>query len=344
MIQRILPDEPVLAPKFQGLLLRGGVSARLDEELRRRSGAYVVTDAASVAHAIVDVCSAMGGCAEVKLKKDKAEVKRAAVDTARASVASELGFDDPQDFTDMLPVVRGFVKALRSETQQEQLTWPRDEQAAAAKVTETLQSARDLEAACKRVQYNGAMADMLAQRGVTRELFDQRFRDRQSVLCGQPGHRLYTCPQYSQQILDEHKVQVQTETQRQMLHGRDHHRSLEQRLRAEAVNQRTNAGRDRNFRQEFRQSKSRELHAEPQVTVKLTQAQAQAFFAGRSTAAAGPSVSQTSAQRTRAAHSVPARSQGSVSQSSASDDDSLEDQLITWQELGNDPQGSRRRD
>ena len=99
-----------------------------------------------------------------------------------------------------------------------------------------------------------------------------------------------------------------------------------------------------NFQKEFRQNKARELQVEPQVTVKLTQAQAQEFFAGRSPVATGPPVSQTSARRARAAHSVPARSQGSVSHSSASDDDSLEDQLLTWQEVGNDPQGSRRRD
>ena len=342
VIQRILPDEPVVAPKFQGLLLRGGVSPKLDEELRRRHGQFAVTDAQSVTAAIMDVCTYQGGCAEAKPKKDKAEVKRVAAETAREAIVSDLGFQDQKEFADMLPALRGVVKAMRTEPTD----WPRTEGAASARITDALRSERDLDAACKRLQYQGAMADMLLRKGVTREMFDQRFRDRLCVLCGQAGHRLYTCPQYSQQMLDEQKVQIQMETQQQMLQGREPYRSREQQLRTEAMNARTKAGVARNFQNQFRQDKSRELQAtEPQVVLKLSQAQAAELLSGRATTTAVlPSASRKSAQRNRAAHSIPAGSQGSVSHSSDSDADSLDEQLITWQELGNEQQGSRRRD
>ena len=109
---------------------------------------------------------------------------------------------------------------------------------------------------------------------------------------------------------------------------------------------RTKAGVARNFQNQFRQDKSRELQAtEPQVVLKLSQAQAAELLSGRATTTAVlPSASRKSARRNRAAHSIPAGSQGSVSHSSDSDADSLDEQLITWQELGNEQQGSRRRD
>jgi hypothetical protein len=69
------------------------------------------------------------------------------------------------------------------------------------------------------VTYQGAFADMLQNQGVPEATFHQRMRDCTGVLCGMSDIRVFTCPQYSQQLMD--KVEEQAQSNAHHTDGRD---------------------------------------------------------------------------------------------------------------------------
>lgn len=167
VINKVLPGEQTaLSDAFQAVVLRGGVSSRLDEELTRRQDRLNVFDPVAVADAITEISSRYSDGLMESRKKETAEVRRAAADTkARDTLAQELGFNDHEHLSHLtggwsLPAVLKLIEADNEEAD-----------------------------ASKHTVYAGAIADFLHNRRVSEETFNQRKKDDQCVCCGQHDHR-----------------------------------------------------------------------------------------------------------------------------------------------------------
>ena len=324
VIQRCLPgNQRAIAPEFEAVMLRGGVSSRCDEALRTRAFNFDVYDHGQVMQNILEVCHHHSdGLGETK--QSKAEVRRSAAESsARETLATELGFTDLAHLsTSTGSTVEAVLKAVRAD--------------------------KELEAACKRVAYTGAMADMLHGKGVTEADFKERMRQGQCVLCGSPDHRLYTCPGYSQSLMDELKANTQQQTQARWAHDRAQYAGREQywqekakraqevaKNRQEQINSLTRSGHNREFQQRFTPNQAPAATAGGDGALKAVKKQARSARDTRRSARS-ERAAPASVREAREAHS------DLSSVSSASSDESAE-WLYQMGELGNGGPGSPHR-
>ena len=330
VMNKILPDQqPALTDAFQGLLLRGGVSSRLDEELRRREPHFDVYDPQQVADQIRLVSSQFSD-GLMETKKEKGEVRRAAAEaTARDELAHEWGFDSYQHLTE---ATNGMSPP---------------------KIVKLIQADQEMEIACKRITYAGALADFLHNQGVSKEEFDRRMRDGSCVCCGDKSHRLYSCPVYNSKALEDVKshttaqvlAKKDAEVSQQLSHERDAWRTKEARLRdraqrlrqesaeaREQVNLLTRAGRNRQFRQNFHSNRVQDVATGPPHDLRVA--------AGAVPVTTTHRAARTHARRDRAAPSIP---EGESDFSSATSSSDLDELINDYRESGNGVAGSSLR-
>ena len=324
IINRLLPQEGAISRSFSAVLMRGGASTKMEQLLKAEQ--FDPYDPEATATTILRIGDRFtDGCAEKTSKLATVEVRRLEFEE---DVAQSLGFEN-----------LGELRRLTGEY-------------SATQVVQQLRSLQESEAVAKRMQYTGALAEYLSNRGVDQELFEQRFAQWACVCCGEKGHRLFQCKDYNVEALETIKSKYK-KARDEVVVERDKYKGKFQALKEASamrpeVRQRTAAQRNRTWAEQQRKPSQ-----DPAALARLCVERAEDELARAKRAASAwsepGSGGRAAARVAQAARSAPSEvdkeERFGVSSEFDSDEEEaadLREAVLTLGELGNDGQGLRR--